>query len=388
MSTAIQNRDDPAALVPLIVKAPAEQLEHVKHVTFATPLSAEVEGMRETAIRRLALGLDMPPEVLTGMGDANHWSGWQIEESAVKGTVEPMLELICHALTTGYLLPVLGLKAAETNLMVWYDTSELTQRPDRSGAAGELWDRGELSGDALRRESGFGLEDAPRPDERRRRTLEKLIAADPGVTPAILELLGYVQPGDLPSVPAIGEQEPPALDEPAPGEPAEQRALPARPPAGDEPQPEPVPAGGAASATAASTSGIALGIAWGAVAGTIARHAMDYAGKRLLRVAGRAHRGRHEETLAWELHCAISIRDELGGNVERLLENAYDPFAGTPVFERCHGLIDRHVRMALLSGQPLDVHALERDAAVLARDALARGYEPRLPDAFAAEAGS
>jgi hypothetical protein len=45
--------------------------------------------------------------------------------------------------------------------VVWYDMSELTQRPDRSDDAVLLYDRQELSGDALRRETGFDEADKP-----------------------------------------------------------------------------------------------------------------------------------------------------------------------------------------------------------------------------------
>jgi hypothetical protein len=42
-------------------------------------------GLRREAVERLAIGLDMPPEVLLGLGDSNHWSAWQVDEQTWKG---------------------------------------------------------------------------------------------------------------------------------------------------------------------------------------------------------------------------------------------------------------------------------------------------------------
>jgi hypothetical protein len=44
---------------------------------------------------------------------------------------------------------------------VWFDTSNLTQRADRSAEAIQLFQLGQLSGEALRREAGFDEDDAP-----------------------------------------------------------------------------------------------------------------------------------------------------------------------------------------------------------------------------------
>jgi hypothetical protein len=37
-------------------------------------------------IERIAIGLDMPPEILIGLQDANHWTAWQIDEQTWKAT--------------------------------------------------------------------------------------------------------------------------------------------------------------------------------------------------------------------------------------------------------------------------------------------------------------
>ena len=53
-------------------------------MTFWTQLDEHAIELRSEAIRRLGLGMDMPPEVLQGSADSNHWAAWQADEAAIK----------------------------------------------------------------------------------------------------------------------------------------------------------------------------------------------------------------------------------------------------------------------------------------------------------------
>ncbi|HEY6416566.1 MAG TPA: hypothetical protein VIX41_10025, partial [Acidimicrobiales bacterium] len=74
----------------------------------------------------------------------------------------------------------------------------------------ELFDRGELSGPALRRETGFQPEDAPETTEFVRWLLRKIAtgSTDPSQTQAALKLLG----ADLGTAVAVGRNKPPPDD--------------------------------------------------------------------------------------------------------------------------------------------------------------------------------
>lgn len=167
MLTAIKDRDSASAIMPIILQGPDEAIDKVQHLTFSTPFDGQARDLRDEAIRRLALGLDAPPEVLLGMSSSTHWNAWIIQDEYIRTQIEPQLALICDALTVNYLWPLLedqGI-ADPTAYGIWFDTSHLSQRADRSNEAIQLFDRGEITAKALRRETGFDEADAPAPEE-------------------------------------------------------------------------------------------------------------------------------------------------------------------------------------------------------------------------------
>ena len=168
-SAAISDRSSAAALVPIVVTVPGEHLEKVNLLRLSTEFDEHVKGLREEAIRRIATGMDMPPEVVTGTEGINHWGQWQIEEAAIKSHTEPLLSVILSSLTVGYLRPYLESQGVENvdDFTVEADTKEMRLRPNRSKEAMELYDRGELSAAALLRETGFDDVDAISEEELR-----------------------------------------------------------------------------------------------------------------------------------------------------------------------------------------------------------------------------
>ena len=170
MLRPIENRDDASAVVPLVVTVPDEAADKMSHLTFSTALDAGARDLRDEAIRRLALAQDAPPELLLGSGAMNHWGAWLTREDTVTTHIEPVLALICDALTSQYLRPVLlsaGLSEDEVRtLSVGYDVSALVARPNRSEEALNLHRAGAVSDEALREASGFDDSDAKPLDER------------------------------------------------------------------------------------------------------------------------------------------------------------------------------------------------------------------------------
>ena len=221
MITPIKDRGAASAVVPIVVRAPAEAIKAAQLMRFDQPLTEGIVKLEEAAVRRLAVSMDFPPEILLGLGDANHWNGAVINEAAVSLHVKPALTLIMDALTTGYVEPALqaiGLDPAAFVLAA--DTNALTQRPDRTDPATIGYDHGLLSGQTWRAASGFDEADAPEPEELARYRLLELIKIAPAAAAAVVGCLDLggcqVSAADLATpapAPAVGA---PAAQDAAP----------------------------------------------------------------------------------------------------------------------------------------------------------------------------
>jgi hypothetical protein len=168
-STAIADRSSAAANVPFVVAAPGEHLEKIQKIEFWSGFDEHAKELREEAVRTIATGMDLPPEVLTGTAEVNHWGAWQIEEATIKAHTEPLIQIIIASLTTGYLHSLMEAEGVEDfeNYAFTADTSAMRMRPNKSKEALELWDRGAISIEALLIENGFDP-DTDKPDEAER----------------------------------------------------------------------------------------------------------------------------------------------------------------------------------------------------------------------------
>lgn len=74
MATSLSDRASAEAVAPIMFTVPGEYVDKIKLVSFATDLSEQILPLREAAVRSLAQSLDIPPEVLLGIGETtNHW---------------------------------------------------------------------------------------------------------------------------------------------------------------------------------------------------------------------------------------------------------------------------------------------------------------------------
>lgn len=229
-TTAIADRSDASALFPVLVKGPGEHLDKIKHITFATPFDDKAMDLRKEAITRLANSLDVPAEVLTGMADVNHWTGWLLDENAIKMHIEPVLSTITTGLTSRYLWPILQGDAATLDpalrrFKIVGETANLRQRPNRSAEAIQMHDSLTITNKALARETGFEDDDLldPASEEFKQRILVDMTkkATNPAVAAALLEAMGISttvalpatsQPTDTGTGPA--QTPPPAIEAP------------------------------------------------------------------------------------------------------------------------------------------------------------------------------
>lgn len=199
--TAQKSLSDPGSAssqVPIIVPAPGDFADGFRHISFETPLSKEVLDLRAAAIGRLAAGLDLPREVLEGMGDSNHWSAWQVQESTYTTHLLPLLDLISDALTVAWFTHALraaGVTDPERFILA-FDGSSLIGQPDETAQTLELLDRGIITNDAARQRLNVPEEYAPKGEEEQRAFVTRLVIAAPTLIndPEIRRVLGFGTP--------------------------------------------------------------------------------------------------------------------------------------------------------------------------------------------------
>ncbi|MER6367423.1 hypothetical protein ABT255_03420 [Streptomyces mirabilis] len=169
--TAIREPESAAATVPIVLEVPADSIADFKLLTFESTFDELALKLREEAIKRFATGLEMPAELLLGMGDTNHWGAWMLTSEAIRMGIEPKLQTVSHALTSQWLRPLLQAENIDDwhRWLVWYDTAGLRVRTNRSETALQAYDRGVISAGALRRETGFEESDAPTAEEQNAR---------------------------------------------------------------------------------------------------------------------------------------------------------------------------------------------------------------------------
>lgn len=149
--TAYDDEDSMAALIPMFASAPGELIKNIHHLKFDNSVTDVAIKTRNDAIARLAMGLDVSPERLLGLGsNSNHWSAWQIGDEDVRLHILPPVELLCQAITEQVLVKVLAKEGIDPNkYVVWHDASQLTVDPDKTDEARDAFDRGAITAEAM-----------------------------------------------------------------------------------------------------------------------------------------------------------------------------------------------------------------------------------------------
>lgn len=151
---AIENAGSAEAATPFFAEGAAEFLAELVWEKLHDPATDYMEKeLRAEAITRCAWGLDLPPEVIKGMTEANHWTGRQITHDMWRSHGAPVAEQFCDDLCDGYLRPALREAKNEDGglaypnwdkVVIGFDDSEVVISPDRSEDADRAWDRGTI----------------------------------------------------------------------------------------------------------------------------------------------------------------------------------------------------------------------------------------------------
>ena len=149
---AYEDDESFAAMIPIFASVPGDMINKVEHLKFDNQITDTNIKLRNDAIHRLAMGLDVSPERLLGLGSStNHWSAWQIGDTDVQIHIAPVIEVLCAAITDQVFRNVLIREGIDPDkYVVWYDVSLLTADPDRTDTATDAFDRGVINAAAYR----------------------------------------------------------------------------------------------------------------------------------------------------------------------------------------------------------------------------------------------
>lgn len=334
--TSLRNQASAEAMVPLVATLPADVIDKIKHLMFASELSKELVPWAVNAVTGVSQTLDVPPEVLVGGADSNHWSVWHSSAEAINTQIVPVLNRIADALTSGYLRSALEQMSAEPESHIYaFDPAALSAQPNRSADALNYHKEALISDQAAVEAGAWTEEDMPSQEE----LLRRFVWANPTVILTeqwARDILGITEP-----IPP-----PPAAPVPAPAE---------TPPPVKDPQtpPEQTPPTEEPTAAIVALSDLAM------------RRALGLAGGRLV-PHGQRDRDHYKGTPRHQLHTRCGVvtaskaHDVLRGAWADLADVAIELHVD-PV--RLQALLDNHAKDLLTRGFPYELSLL-RDSIV------------------------
>jgi len=244
MTTPIKDEDSASAVVPLIIRGPAELGDKIKQFKFERSFDPALAQRADRVLERIMQGLDVPKDVVTGLANVKYSNALQIDEALYKAHIEPLMLLIVDAFTVMYLRPYLianGYPEDEVKkICIWYDPSLVATRNDRAADADAGFDKMAVSYDSWRRAHGFSDADAPDPKELALRLIISKGMVTPELTEAMLnavapEIMGQIRQQSMaqggapipPEIDQLLQGQAPAAETPAPTEPGTEPAAPA-----------------------------------------------------------------------------------------------------------------------------------------------------------------
>ena len=236
MTTPIKDEDSASAVVPLIIRGPAELGDKIKQFKFERSFDPALAARSDRVLERILQGLDVPKDIVTGLANVKYSNALQIDEALYKAHIEPLMMLISDALTVVYLRPYLlanGFSEADVDrIVVWYDPTQVVTRNDRAQDADSGFDKMAVSYETWRRAHGFSEAEAPSAEE----LALRLIVEKGMITPELTEaMIGAVAPEVMEKIRGAAQAASPA---PIPSE--LEQALQGQPPVEGEALPEPV----------------------------------------------------------------------------------------------------------------------------------------------------
>lgn len=159
------------SLVPLLSYVEQQEAEAIREPIRLTLDDADkLTALQEQMLRQLAIGLDAPIELTTGIGGLNHWSAWLIQEETYSQHLDPLIVRILRSLEPWWQAQLETRRVPNVeDHVIWRNPATAINRPDSFNEAKDLHDRFVISDESLRRAADKGDEDAPDDEEIQRR---------------------------------------------------------------------------------------------------------------------------------------------------------------------------------------------------------------------------
>lgn len=94
ISAPLENEMSASSVVPNMVGMQADYIDKWKTLDLTGDADQKLHERVDRLVHQIAVILDSPPELLEGMGDANHWTAWAVQEDNWRAHVEPMAGLV------------------------------------------------------------------------------------------------------------------------------------------------------------------------------------------------------------------------------------------------------------------------------------------------------
>ncbi len=183
MTSNLEGKGTAAQIAPILWPMPLAELEAMKGmqpIRFESVLSEVLAGMEKNEMEKLAIGINVPVEIQLGAKEMNHWGVWFAGEEFIVKSIMPIMGRIVDAITTAYLGPALkALGKDPKRYTYWYDVAPLASSANQAVDTLNLYEKGVVSAETVRRAFNYRETDAPSQEESGQRFTKEVILRDP-----------------------------------------------------------------------------------------------------------------------------------------------------------------------------------------------------------------
>ena len=160
MTATITDRNLAESVVPITLYGPGEQAENIRHIIPRKESAYETNVRTDGYVKRYAHSIDLPAQVIEGIGEANHWGDWKVDENTWAYHLLPRGQRIADALYKGLIAAIikaLGLDPAIYRLVP--DPQKAMAKSDMSRAATDAYKLGAIKPESYIEAIGFDASD-------------------------------------------------------------------------------------------------------------------------------------------------------------------------------------------------------------------------------------